>query len=100
MEVVVEGEKILKEEHNDGSWTATLSTGYRDAMRSNQLDQAGSIKRARSSSRGQCNGRGRPTNQSLSRARKQPEQRDVKRLPVGPRDETNTEGQDSNMLSC
>ncbi|KAL3177219.1 hypothetical protein MRX96_009909 [Rhipicephalus microplus] len=51
--------------------SSTLSTGYRDAVRNNQPDQAGIIKRARSLSRSQCNSRERPTNWSLSRARNQ-----------------------------
>ncbi|KAH8018704.1 hypothetical protein HPB51_010536 [Rhipicephalus microplus] len=74
---------------------STLSTCYRDAVWNNQPNQAGSIKRARSLSRGRYNNRGRLTNRSLSRARNQPAQRDARRLPVSPRDETNTEEPDS-----
>ncbi|KAL3220291.1 hypothetical protein MRX96_029973 [Rhipicephalus microplus] len=73
-----------------------LSTCCRDDVRNNQTDQAGSINGAHSSSRGRCNSRGCHTNRSPSKARNQPKQRDARWLPVGPRDETNTEGQYSN----
>lgn len=91
---------------------STQSTCYRDALRNNQpvtkaqgqaqnthpSHQASSIKRARSSSRGRSKSRGRPTNRSISRARNQQEQRDARLLPTGARDETKTEGEDSNTV--